>query len=478
MKIISKRKDEKLNTANLNWGLFIITAILVGLGLVMVYSTSSVEASTSSMYGYNGYYFLLKQLRGVFLGLLAIFVISRIPLTFIRKMAWPILIVSIGFLILTIFFGVERNGAKRWLEIGGFSFQTSELCKLSLVLFLSYYLAANKKYITSFWRGVLPLLMVAGTIFVLIEQQPDLGTIIAIGITFMVMLLISGVRPFHLISMTIVGAGTAALMVIDKPYRVARIFGFLNPWKDPELSGFHIIQSLLAFGSGGLWGLGFGQSRQKLFYLPEQHTDFIFSVIGEELGFIGTAVTVLLFLAFAYIGFKIALSQKDLFSFLLASGMTGSIVFQAFINMGVASSMMPLTGMTLPFISFGSTSMIISLISVGILYRVSSSPPLPAVKAKVLRTSYPTAKFNKKSSYPTAKFNKKSSHSTSRFNKKSSYPTAKFSKESTSRVRVKKKRLRTGKLDEKSYPTSRLRLRKKMKKSDEDNIEAVKSIMN
>jgi len=290
------------------------------------------------------------------------------------------------------------------------------------------------------WKSVFPLLIVAGTMFALIEEQPDLGTIIGIAATFMFVLLISGVRFFHLISMTLVGVMGGSILIIDKPYRVARMFAFLNPWKDPEAAGFHIIQSLLAFGSGGIWGLGFGHSRQKLFYLPEHHTDFIFAVIGEELGFIGTCFMVLLFLAFAYTGFKIALSQKDVFSFLLAGGMTGSVVFQAFINMGVASSMMPLTGLTLPFISFGSTSMIISLICVGIILKVSMSPPLLAVKVK------PEIKDSVKSSYSTSKL------------KVQSYPTKKFDR----------KRYPTNKLIKDRYPTSRLKRKRKKPLNTED----------
>ncbi|HPZ10345.1 MAG TPA: putative lipid II flippase FtsW [Candidatus Eremiobacteraeota bacterium] len=393
-------KDVKLNKGqNLDWRFFIVTIVLVSFGLIMVYSSSSVEASTSSSYNYNGYYFFIRQMRGVLLGFTGIFIITRLRLEFIKKMSLPFVLLSIILLALVLFIGVERNGSKRWLELAGFSLQPSELCKLSLVLFMSSYLSESKKKVKSFWLGVFPLLFLVGIIFLLIEMQPDLGTIIAIGLIFMFMLYIAGTRAFHLISIFIIGLGIGIFQVIEKPYRMARMMSFVNPWKDPESSGFQIIQSLLALGSGGLWGMGIGQSRQKLFYLPEQHTDFIFAIIGEELGFAGCLFTIMLFLIFIYSGFRIALSRKDSFSFLLAAGLTGSIAIQAFVNMSVASGLLPLTGMTLPFISFGSTSMIVSLCSVGLVLKISASPPLKEPERREVKLEKSLRKISREKTY-------------------------------------------------------------------------------
>lgn len=380
----NKANESSDRVHGIDWGFFLVTIILVGFGLVMVYSASSVEAASSSMCNYNGYYYFIRQLRGVAIGLAGIFIIMKLRLEYIKKLALPSLLISLFLLVLVLFIGVERNGAVRWIEIAGFSLQPSELCKVSLVLFIASYLSESKKRIFSFWLGLVPLLFVAGIIFVLVEKQPDLGTVIAIGLGFMFMLYLAGIRRFYLISMSVIACSVGTILIMAKPYRMARMMSFMDPWKAPETAGFQIIQSLLAIGSGGLWGTGFGQSRQKLFYLPEQHTDFIFAIIGEELGFAGVLFTILLFLIFAYLGFKIALSRKDLFSYLVAAGLTGSIVIQAFVNMGVAAGILPLTGMTLPFISFGSTSMIISLWSAGIILNISAAPTLSGNKKKSL----------------------------------------------------------------------------------------------
>lgn len=268
--------------------------------------------------------------------------------------------------------GRTAGGASRWVRFGFFSFQPSEIAKFALILYIAESLTRKQtKDIETFVRGVLPPLIIMFVMFLLILNEPDFSTsIIILGISF-IMLFIGGTRVIQLYALIVAAIPLGILILSREEYRKSRLLSFLNPWKDPLDSGFHIIQSLLALGSGGIFGIGLAESKQKYFYLPDQHTDFIFSIIGEELGFIGTVVIIVLFIILLWRGFRIALDTSDPFGTLLAAGITSMIVFQSIINIGVVTKMVPTTGITLPFISYGGTSLIINMFCVGILLNIS-----------------------------------------------------------------------------------------------------------
>jgi len=284
--------------------------------------------------------------------------------------------------------GSIEGGARRWLGVGPFSFEPSEFAKLALVLFVARLVSARADGAASFTRVGFPVLFWVGVCFALVMRQPDLGTASIYLLTAFVMLFAAGARLEQLLIEAAVAIPAMLGFIYASPYRRERFLAFLHPWRDPQGTGYHIIQSLYALGSGGIVGLGLGQSRQKFGYLPAQHTDFIFSIIGEELGFIGAVTVLVLFLAFAYRGIRIAMRADDRFGFYLGTGITASIALQALINIGVVTSSWPVTGVPLPFISYGGTSLVITLFSVGLLASVSrgvrrpaSSMPLTRAKA-------------------------------------------------------------------------------------------------
>jgi cell division protein FtsW len=354
----------------LDYTLITIVALLLGIGLLMVYSSSTAMALADFK---NPYYFAQRQLVWAMIGLGAMLLFSRIPPWFWQNRWKQILLVTIALLILVIIpgIGIYRLGARRWLGAGPLSFQPSEFAKFAYIIFLANYLSDRGRKVRFFWKGLAPALGLLGLLFALIMLEPDLGTSLTLGGTGFLMLFAAGAELTHLVGLIVVGAcGVFALARIDAE-RWSRITTFLNPWSDPTDSGYQIIQALLAFGSGGLFGVGFGNSRQKFFYLPERHTDMIFAVIGEELGFIGAIFILLLFLAFAWRGYRIAVEAPDRFSALLAAGVTSLITLQAAMNIAVVTASIPSTGIPLPFISYGGTSLLITLSGVGILLGVS-----------------------------------------------------------------------------------------------------------
>ena len=268
-------------------------------------------------------------------------------------------------------FSKKVGGARRWLTLGGFSFQPSELAKFTLVLFIAKSLVKRADKLRNFAYGYLPNLIVLGFFFIPILFQPDFGTAMIICAVTLTMLFIAGLRKKFLFLSILAIVPFITLAIMTAEYRTKRILAFLKPWEDPSGIGFQVIQSFYAFGRGGFWGTGLGQSSQKLFRLPEAHTDFIFSVIGEELGFIGTTAIVILFSIFIWRGFITAYRAKDPFGTHLATGLTLLIGLQAFINLGVASGLLPTKGLTLPFISMGGSSMLITMLSVGVLLNIS-----------------------------------------------------------------------------------------------------------
>jgi cell division protein FtsW len=347
--------------------LFLVTVALLSIGVVMVFSASSIKALEEL---HDPYYFLKRQLIFALLGLVAMVVVMNIDYRKYARWTYPFMAVALLLLVLVPFIGEEVSGSRRWLNLGIFKFQPSELAKLAMILFLSTWAVKVKGKIQNFFVLLVPL-VVMGVYFVLIMLEPDLGTAGTLALTTIIMLLASGAKPIHFLLLGIPTVPAGIALIVAEPYRLKRLLAFKDPWADPLGAGFHIIQSLLALGSGGIFGLGLGRSRQKFWYLPEQHTDFIFSILGEELGFIGTMLVLVLFLLFAWRGLRIAMTAPDLFSSMLAVGITTMIVLQAMINIGVVTGSLPITGITLPLISYGGSSLLITLSAVGVLLNIS-----------------------------------------------------------------------------------------------------------
>lgn len=351
--------------------LLVLGIILIALfGVLMIYSSSSIWAE----YKFHDAFKYVKN-QGLFLciGLFFMFFISKIDISKFYEKTNAILFLSIALLILVLIPGIGtiRNGSRSWFGIGSFGIQPSEFSKLALILFTSKYLIKNEKNLTSIVKGVFPILGITLLVFGLIMLQPDFGTGMIIVMSIIGLLFVGGVNFKFFIRMGIVGAIGITVLILMAPYRLKRILSFLNPWSDPLGSGFQIIQSLYAIGPGGLFGQGFLKSRQKHFYLPEPQTDFIFSIISEEFGFLGVIIVVGLFLFIIYRGFRIARKCEDLFSKYVAFGITFGLSFQAILNLMVVVGLIPVTGVTLPFLSYGGSSLLITMCSMGILLNIS-----------------------------------------------------------------------------------------------------------
>ena len=352
--------------------LWMIAAIVVilSIGLVMVYSASAVLSFNE--FG-DAFYYVKRQLLFAILGLGAMFVTMNADYNVWKKFSKPGLILCFVLLVLVLIpgVGIVRGGARSWLGISSFGIQPSEFMKLAMVIFLAKFLADRQHKITSFTKGLLPPLGMLGAAFGLIMLQPDLGTGTVMMGACMLMIFAAGARLSHLGSLALAGLLGLVGLVLAAPYRMARITSFLDPWSDPLGSGYQIIQSLYAIGPGGLVGLGLGMSRQKYSYLPEPQTDFIFSIIAEELGFIGGTTIILLFLIVVWRGIRTAITAPDAFGSLLATGITGIVGVQVLINVGVVIGMMPVTGITLPLVSYGGSSLTLLLTALGILLNIS-----------------------------------------------------------------------------------------------------------
>lgn len=346
----------------------------------MVYSTSGVQAEAETQG--NGQYFLWRHLFSILLGFTGMLLASYIPYGYFRRpgVIIPLLFFVIALLVLTLIpaIGAKINNARRWLPIGGFrTFQPSELAKLVLVLYFSYYMVKKQEKIKSFSFTVLPSMIIVGIFFVLIALQPDLGTAINIVALSVALWFIAGVRLIHLLGMSVLVVPVFVAVAWNKPYQKMRLLMFLDPWQDPKGSGYQLIQSLTAIGKGGITGVGLGQGQQKLFYLPEPYSDFIFSTVGEELGFLGAVIIIALFGILIWRGILIAFRAPDLFGTYVAFGVTLLIGIQAIINLGVVIGIFPTKGLPLPFISHGGTSLVVCMTGSGILLNISKfcSPP-------------------------------------------------------------------------------------------------------
>jgi cell division protein FtsW len=344
-------------------------AFLVALGLVMVFSSSSAIAYS---YHHDTAYYLKRQVVYLVVGLALAYAAYRLDYRKLRRIAPGLVLVTFLLLVLTLVphVGYATGGARRWLGLRALSFQPSELGKLALVIFLAAKLAALGENVRSLSKGVGPALFVTLLLAAPVLVEPDMGTASLYVFTAFALLFTAGARFEHLVMSALVILPGVVIAISSSAYKRARIFAFLDPWKDPQNVGYHTVQSLLALGSGGLFGLGLGASRQKYFYLPEAYTDYVFAVLGEELGLLGCITVIALFVLFAIRAVTLALKAPDRFGMLLAMGCTFTIVIQALINIGVVTSSWPVTGVPLPFISFGGTSLIVSLIAVGLIANV------------------------------------------------------------------------------------------------------------
>jgi cell division protein FtsW len=350
--------------------LFGVVLALVSIGVVMVYSASAIMAADRF---HDPGHFLKKQGVWAGLGMIALFAGLRFDYRRLQRLVAPLLVLSFVLLVLVLVppFGQEINGTRRWLRLGPVSFQPVELAKLSLLLYLASFLARRGAVVESFARGLLPLLLMAGAMAGLTMLQPDMGNAVVLIVLTLALAYLGGARPAHMGLIAGAALPLAAVAIAMKPYRLRRVAAFLNPWNDPQNSGFQIIQSFLALGSGGWLGRGLGESKQKLFYLPESHTDFIFAIIGEELGAMGALVVVGLFAVLIWRGLRIGLRAPEPFGAYLALGLTIMLATQTLVNLGVVTGLLPTKGLPLPFISFGGSALTMTLFSTGILLNIS-----------------------------------------------------------------------------------------------------------
>lgn len=347
---------------------FLLVCGLAIFGCIMVYSASSYIAN----YRYsNPYFYLTKQIIGAVLGIIAMFVCSFINYQKLKKLKWWLVIISAILLVLVFVpgIGVENYGAKRWLNLGFFTIQPSEFAKFALVIFAAAYLSDNYEKIGKF-KTLLPVLGVGLGFCLLVILEPNMSITMCIGLIMLFMLFVGGAKMKHFVWLGIPAACAVPALIIIEPYRIQRFMAFLNPWASPQAEGFQLIQSLYSLGSGGLFGVGLGNSRQKYMFLPFSESDFIFSIIGEELGLFGAILTLIVFAVLIYLLINIAKNAKDRFGALLALGVASVISIQVILNVCVVSGLIPPTGLPLPFISAGSTSLVVFMSAVGICLNV------------------------------------------------------------------------------------------------------------
>ncbi|MGA9174912.1 MAG: putative lipid II flippase FtsW [Thermoactinomyces sp.] len=362
------------------WLIF-VTFVLLGFGLVMVFSASYFKGYTDPQI-HDSYYFFKKQLANGLVGLILFFVVSNIPYQTYRKHVGWILGVSIVLLLLVPLVGQVHNGAKRWLGFGFLSFQPSEFVKLGMIIYTASIMVKKQPYLDQFRRGLLPPLMVIGFISALLVIEPHFSATMIIIVTSLIIIFCAGARLKHLFFLFLSGVPVLIVVMLSGSYRVDRLETMLNPLSDPTGKGYQILQSLIAIGPGGLTGVGLGKSIQKLAYLPEAHTDFIFSIISEELGFVGGAFLITLFILLIVRGVLISLQAPDQFGTLLGIGIISSIAIEAIFNLGVVTALLPVTGVPLPLISYGGTALIFKLSSMGILLNISRYRTKKAKAAK------------------------------------------------------------------------------------------------
>jgi cell division protein FtsW len=348
---------------------------LVGIGIVMVYSASSALALKK--FG-SSYFFIKKQALFALIGLTALVAARHFPYRALRALAYPAVALTLGLLLAVHLtgFGHTAGGATRWLRLGGFTLQPAELARMTMILYLAYSMSKKQDRIREFSIGFVPHVVMLIVLVIPIILQPDFGSVVILCMITGIMLFVGGVPLRYLFLASLALAPVGGYLLLSADYRVKRLMSFLDPWQYPSAEGYQTIHSLMAFGSGGLWGAGIGKSLQKLFYLPEPHTDFIFSVIGEEFGLLGVATIVLLYGLIVWRGLAIARQTTDPFGALLSFGLTTAIALQVCINMGVTLGLLPTKGLTLPFLSYGGTSLVLNMAAVGVLMNIGRAPLL------------------------------------------------------------------------------------------------------
>ena len=354
--------------------LLVLVVVLVVIGLGATQSASSAVAIDQ---GQDRFFFFKRQLFGVGIGTIALLITSRIPYGFYRRLAIPAFVASVGLLVAVLAMGPVIGGAQRWLYLGQFSFQPSELAKVSVIVILAYLLEKKHKLLTTFGHFVVPVVFTVGVVGGLVMLQPDLGTTIIIGAAAMAVILASDAPFKYVLLLSVMVVGVAWLLAFSDEYRVDRIAGFLDPWGNASGDGYQLIQGYYALSNGGIFGVGLGASRARWFYLPNAHTDFIFAIIGEETGLIGAMTVIGLFVVLALAGWLVASRAPDRFGRMVAAGITAWLSFQALVNVGGVLGVMPITGIALPFVSYGSTALIVSMAALGILVNIAQAgvPP-------------------------------------------------------------------------------------------------------
>ncbi len=360
---------------------------LVGFGLVMVYSASAITAQDKLG---DSFFFLKRQAVAAGLGLFGMAVAMKLGYRRMARLAYPLLVVAILLLVVVLIpgFGTTVGGAKRWLRVPGISIQPAEIAKVAWVIYLAYSLAKKREKVKHFSIGFVPHLGLAGLLVVLCMMEPDFGSSVSLLFLMFIMLFAAGAKLSYIVGMVLAAIPFAYAAIASSAYRMKRITAFLDPWANRQGSGYQVAESLMSIGSGGLTGLGLGDGRQKLFFLPEAHTDFIFAIIGEELGLFGVGLLIMLYAVVIWRGLRAALNASEAFGTYLGLGVVSLIGFQAVTNMAVAMGLVPTKGLTLPFISYGGSSLIMLMGSAGLLLSISATPQTGGKrKRKVTKTS-------------------------------------------------------------------------------------------
>lgn len=370
---MDKNKLQPNNKRNsLDYGLLIVVLVLLAFGLVMVLSASAPYSLRTEG---NSYFYANKQLKFGIFGIIIMLVISNVDYRIYKGRLADIAMIGATLLLVAVLIpgvGITRNDATRWLGFGNtFQFQPSELMKIALIIFMAAKISKNPKKIKKFWTGLVPYLVLIGVVAVLLLLEPHMSATMIIAVIAIAIIFTAGARMSHLLPLGMLGAVGAFILARIEPYRWKRVTIFLDPWQDVQGDGWQIIQSLYAIGSGGLFGVGIGKSVQKYMYIPEPHNDFIFAILSEELGLFGVLLVMILFGLFIWRGIAIALKAPDMFGTLVAIGITTMIGIQAIFSMAVVSSSMPVTGIPLPFFSYGGTALVMLLASVGVLLNIS-----------------------------------------------------------------------------------------------------------
>jgi len=354
--------------------LLVLAVVLVVIGLGATQSASSVVAIDQAQ---DRFYYFKRQLIGVGIGTVALLITSRVPYRVYRRLAVPAFFATVALLIAVLAVGPVIGGSQRWLHIGGFTFQPSELAKVAVVFLLAHVLEKKQKLLTRFGHFLVPVLFTVGILGGLVIMQPDLGTTIIIGAAALAVIMASDTPIRYVLLLSVLVVAAAWVLAFSDEYRVDRIVGFLDPWNNSSGEGYQLIQGYYALSNGGLFGVGLGASRARWFYLPNAHTDFIFAIIGEETGLIGGLTVIGLFVVLALAGWLVAARAPDRFGRMVAAGLTAWLSFQALVNIGGVLGVMPITGIALPFVSYGSTALIVSMASLGILVNIAQAGVQP-----------------------------------------------------------------------------------------------------